>query len=327
MPHANSSPRAAADPKQARESEPNFSHLYLVCKDDVPLAQGFGPIRFAASLGVDMATIHPAKWYFSRLSLGLATGLLGILAGLLLFSPVGTSQADAGINAASTAAYQTTEKLVLTVSVPKLTAKETKLQVEILDDAGKVVAVEERLLKASETKTGQRFEFAAPVNKTDKLSLHCKLDKDEFTVPLNKVLLVKAHETALSAGQEYFSNSLGSLRCEVHAVRSLTENVPLPGAAVTIQLQYPDKQSSESIELYTGKVGADGVADVQFKVPALKPGSYRLVVATKSDLGSETLEKLIKIKSAPRVMLVSDKPLYQPGQMIHLPRWLCNRTI
>jgi 5-hydroxyisourate hydrolase-like protein (transthyretin family) len=48
------------------------------------------------------------------------------------------------------------------------------------------------------------------------------------------------------------------------------------------------------------------------------PGSYKLQVATKSTLGEEKLEQDVKIKAAPRVLLVTDKPLYQPGQRMHI---------
>ena len=55
-----------------------------------------------------------------------------------------------------------------------------------------------------------------------------------------KVLLVKAHETAVSSGQEFFAGSSASLRCEVHGVKTMTETVPLPGSSVTVRMKDPD---------------------------------------------------------------------------------------
>jgi len=59
------------------------------------------------------------------------------------------------------------------------------------------------------------------------------------------------------------------------------------------------------------------------RIPSLPAGDYKLVVATKSALGEEkTLERDVKVKAEPKVLLVTDKPLYQPGQLIHI-RALC----
>ncbi len=78
------------------------------------------------------------------------------------------------------------------------------------------------------------------------------------------MLLVKAHETTLTAGKEFFAGSDAALRCEVHGVKSIAKTVPLPGAAVTIRLK---GQDGKTISVYEGKVGDDGVANIQFKVP------------------------------------------------------------
>ena len=54
------------------------------------------------------------------------------------------------------------------------------------------------------------------------------------------------------------------------------------------------------------------------KLPKLPTGDYKLVVATRSNLGEEKVERDVKVKGEPKVLLVTDKPLYQPGQTIHL---------
>jgi hypothetical protein len=126
---------------------------------------------------------------------------------------------------------------------------------------------------------------------------------------------VKAHETSLNAGTEFYANSEASLRLGVHAVKSLTETLPLADATVAIRLL---PKEGKATTLYDGKTGADGQADVRFKLPTLTEGAYKLEIVTRSALGEEKLEHDIKVKSAPKVLLVTDKPLYQPGQVIHI---------
>ena len=149
----------------------------------------------------------------------------------------------------------------------------------------------------------------------DQVTLVCKFGKEKIESPLAKVLLVKAHETTLSSGQEFFAGSKASLRCEVHGVKSVAETMPLAGASVIVRLKDKDGKVTP---LFEGKAGANGVADVEFKVPTLPAGTYKLEVVTSSDLGKETLERDVKVKTAPKVLLVTDKPLYQPGQLMHI---------
>ena len=126
----------------------------------------------------------------------------------------------------------------------------------------------------------------------------------------------KPHETALAGGLEFFAGAPAALRCEVHGVKSYAETVPLPAASVKVQLV---ADTGKGVTLYEGKTGADGVADVAFPGDLdLPAGKYKMQVVTRSDLGEEKLEREVQIKTAPKVLLVTDKPLYQPGQLMHL---------
>ncbi len=100
------------------------------------------------------------------------------------------------------------------------------------------------------------------------MTVRCRLNKQEHKVELKKVLLVKPHETSLSAGKEFFAGSEAALRCEVHGVKSIAQTVPLAGASVTIQLK---GQDGKTFPVYEGKAGADGVANVQLQVPEKVP--------------------------------------------------------
>jgi len=133
--------------------------------------------------------------------------------------------------------------------------------------------------------------------------------------PSSSPVMVKAHETALSVSREWFAGSVTALRCDVHAVKSIAETVPLEGADVRIQLRSKD---GKLIPLQTAKTDAQGIAEPRFQVPALDAGTYKLVVDTKSKLGSDKLEQDVQIKADSKILLVTDKPLYQPGQLIHI---------
>lgn len=126
---------------------------------------------------------------------------------------------------------------------------------------------------------------------------------------------VKAHETGLSVSREWFAGSMTALRCDVHSVKSIAETVPLAGAQVDVWLRTKD---GKEIPLQTATTDARGVAEPRFQVPLLAAGTYKLVVTTISKFGSEKLEQDVRIKADSKILLVTDKPLYQPGQLIHI---------
>lgn len=255
---------------------------------------------------------QPRSRSFPWVPLGLVGGAVAIVLGLAFFSSTIQSGAQAAPPKA-VAGIKTDGTVVLSVRLPA--SKAGSLKVQLLGPEEKILAEEVVKVKATEEPTTHRIEFAAPRVAADKVTVRCRFGKQKADVALGKIMLVKAHETALNAGQEFFAGSTAALRCEVHGVKSLTETIPLPGALVEVSFVTKD---GKSVEVFEGKAGKDGVAAAQFKVPALPPGSYKMKVTTKSALGEEKLERDVTVKHTPRVLLVTDKPLYQPGQVIHL---------
>ncbi len=265
-----------------------------------------------------MAGLRNWKGAAAWLRLALVVAVFAGLIGVFVLGPA-TPPAHGGPPVPEvTAGFQTTERLILTVNLPTYDKGTSRgpLIVELVDPDGKVFdSVRKDSVGNQETKT-YRFEFAQPKLSADRVMVRCRLNEQQSEVELKKILLVKPHETSLSVGKEFFIGSAAGLRCEIHGVKSMTQTVPLPGAAVIIQLKGPDGKVCAA---YDGKTGADGVVNVQFQVPEqASPGSYKLLVTTKSTLGEEKLEQDVKIKASPRVLLVTDKPLYQPGQRMHI---------
>ena len=104
-------------------------------------------------------------------------------------------------------------------------------------------------------------------------------------------------------------------RVTVQGVRSVTETTPLPDSAVIVRLK--DSKGNYH-EVGQGRADANGHADVQMNFPSIEAGQYTLEITTKSLLGEEKLEHSIRLKSDAKILLVSDKPIYQPGQLMHI---------
>jgi hypothetical protein len=256
-------------------------------------------------------------WYFPWVPLGIAAAVTAGIVALVLFYP-STPQAQAApATPQAVAAFQTTEKILLNVNLaqdPKA-AVNGSLTVELLGPEKQVLDRSTKDVQATGGVQGIPFEFPVPKVGVDRLSVRCKFGEKSVEVPLPQILLVKAHETAVSSGQEFFAGSSATLRARVRGVKSSVETVPLPGSSVTVRLV---SKEGKAEELFSGKAGDDGTALASFRVPALPAGTYTLEVATRSTLGEETLKKEVRVKTSPKVLLVTDKPLYQPGQVIHL---------
>jgi len=98
-------------------------------------------------------------------------------------------------------------------------------------------------------------------------------------------------------------------------VRDVRDASPVAGAVVRVALR-PAK--GRPITLYEGTTDSHGTTSVQFTVPADAPEESTLVIETASSLGRDRVEKQVTVRRSYKVLLTTDKPLYQPGQVIHM---------
>jgi hypothetical protein len=98
-------------------------------------------------------------------------------------------------------------------------------------------------------------------------------------------------------------------------VQDFAAGQPLAGAQVKVSLQ---GEGSRAIPLFEGQTDETGSLPVRFHVPDDAPPKAHLIVETKSAAGRDRVEQPVTIEREYRLLLTSDKPLYQPGQTIHM---------
>ncbi len=129
---------------------------------------------------------------------------------------------------------------------------------------------------------------------------------------------VRALDLFVVAEPSLVPGSRAAIRVSARAVTSLTESRALAGAEITIALAGKGK----SAELFKGKSDAAGTSEASFQVPSWPDGSYQMTVKLVASSGEQKLERSVELKRGGRVLLVTDKPIYQPRQLIHM-RALC----
>ena len=98
-------------------------------------------------------------------------------------------------------------------------------------------------------------------------------------------------------------------------VQDFGKGKPIAGAHVEVSLKPAGRAATP---LFEGQTDETGSLPVTFHVPADAPAEAQLVVETKSAVGRDRIEQPVTIQREYRLLLTSDKPLYQPGQIIHM---------
>lgn len=142
------------------------------------------------------------------------------------------------------------------------------------------------------------------------------------------LLLVSAAIPIYVAGMKHFvgrqdiyvigADSLipGSTASVRVVVASRGADSPMEGAWVNLILARD--RSLRRVKLMSGKTDEAGTLEGRFRVPDDLSGDWRLVATASSGLGRNSLTVPVKLTRAAKAMLTTDKPIYQPGQTIHL---------
>lgn len=122
-------------------------------------------------------------------------------------------------------------------------------------------------------------------------------------------------ETFVSAPTAFAAGVPASMRVVVSAVRGSRAVEPMANAEVIVTLH---KDGRKVATVLDARTDAGGTLARSVVFPKVADGSYELEVRTKSKVGEETNRTSVTVGRRTRVLLVTDKPLYQPNQTIHL---------
>ena len=103
-----------------------------------------------------------------------------------------------------------------------------------------------------------------------------------------------------------------------------SKNQPIGGAGtVRIQLIGADNKSQQ---LFEGRLNRRGTTEAQFRLPAGLTGSYQLRYAVDTAIGATDFTQQVKLEDKVSILLTTEKPIYQPGQTIHVRALALDRS-
>jgi uncharacterized protein YfaS (alpha-2-macroglobulin family) len=78
--------------------------------------------------------------------------------------------------------------------------------------------------------------------------------------------------------------------------------------------------------LFSGQLNRRGTTEAQFRFPAGLGGSYQLRYIVDTPIGSTEFDQAVGLEDKVSILLTSEKPIYQPGQTIHVRALALDRS-
>ncbi len=102
----------------------------------------------------------------------------------------------------------------------------------------------------------------------------------------------------------------------VRVVVTDSKNEAIAGSgSVRIDLMAPGDRAQA---LYTGRLNRRGTTEAQFRFPAGVTGNYQLRYVVDTPIGSTDFTQAVRLEEKASILLTTEKPIYQPGQTIHV---------
>lgn len=253
----------------------------------------------------------------------LAGGWISALAFLVL-APVLLVHAFQSLQAEDSGTVSATYvhgKLNITIPYPAGAAGAGELTIDVLDPEDRAVGRTEQRVET----TGAKGSWHLDVALTESLALddlvwhrvHYRFSSDsrketsfEGTDSLSQILRIPM--LRILGQQSYLSGGAAAVRVIV----TDSKNHPITGPS-SLQIALLASNREPRI-LFHGPLNRRGTTEAQFRVPAGVAGQQSLRYFVDTPIGSTEFTQPVHIEDKVSILLTTEKPIYQPGQTIHV---------
>jgi hypothetical protein len=259
----------------------------------------------------------------SRFWLFFVSALLAIVAGILMMQPFFAATAGSEFLTRSQGALQ------LSIPYHASRAGAGLLTIEVLDPEDAVLGRTERRAEvaagqgrwledvkldkplALDALVWQRVRYRFAYNNGTTAAL-------EGTDSISQILRMPL--VHILGQQSYLSGGQAAVR--VIVTDSKNETITGPGT-VRIELQTSEQKPRM---LFAGRLNRRGTTEAQLQFPAGLVGSYQLRYVVDTPIGSTEFTQAVRLEDKVSILLTSEKPIYQPGQIIHVRALALDRS-
>lgn len=234
-------------------------------------------------------------------------GVLGIL--VLLSMGLAKSGDDSAMGAGCDLSLVEVSANRITLEFYPPVGQSGTLEAELYELGGKLLA------KVSRRHQGEKvtIELFAQVEEKDLASYYVRyrFHSDQPYRQRSLMFVGEMLETTVLGQREFLAGSSPVIRV---LVRDRSAGVPIGDAEVAATLTHQE----QVIAKFTARTDRNGEVAVQMTMPDTELKNALLKIEVTSKSAKDSIEETVQIRSALRTLLTTDKPLYQPGQTIHI---------
>src|SRR5215831_3626056 len=212
------------------------------------------------------------------------------------------------------AAIYSDGSLELNIPFDQAISRNRSLKIEVVDPSDKPVGTRVLSTSASSTRGSQSWKVAIPIDNgiavEDLAWDRLRLEAGDYSRIVSLSEILRLPVIRIFAQRSYAGGSSAAIRIITADSRN---GEPLPGSRVKIELA----EGSSSTTLFSGSTDGMGTVRAALKMPA-GFGPRQLLVTADTVLGSVAAKESVQLERQDRILLSSDKPIYQPGQTMHL---------
>jgi uncharacterized protein YfaS (alpha-2-macroglobulin family) len=120
--------------------------------------------------------------------------------------------------------------------------------------------------------------------------------------------------------QTFLADSTAAVRV---IVTGPDNRAPIDSGTLRIELMPPGQRPQT---LFTGRLNSRGTSRAEFHLPAGVTGKIPLRFTVDTDIGEADFTQQVRIEDKGSILLTTEKPVYQPGQTIHLRALALDRS-
>jgi uncharacterized protein YfaS (alpha-2-macroglobulin family) len=204
-----------------------------------------------------------------------------------------------------------------------------RLKMEVLDPEDQVLGSAERQMtvSAGQGRWQDEIKLAKPLPLEDlvwhRVRYHFEYDDVKLaglggTESISQIL--RRPVIRILGQQSYLSGSLAAVRVIV----TDSQNEVIAGRGV-VQIELLGSGEKPK-RLFTGRLNRRGTIAAQFRFPAAAVGNYQLHYIVDSPIGSTEFTQAVRFEDKVSILLTTEKPIYQPGQMIRVRALALDRS-